>query len=408
MSSGAEILASLRERGFVQQINDEPGLSALLGRGPLTFYCGFDPTASSLHVGSMVPLMAMGHLARAGHRPIAVLGGGTTMIGDPSGKTELRQMLTREAIAENARGIEPQVRRFLGDAGDRALLVDNADWLLPLNYIEFLRDIGRHFSVNRMLAAEAYKLRIEKGLSFIEFNYQILQAYDFLTLRRRYGCALQIGGDDQWGNILAGTDLIRRLDQTEAYALTFPLITTAAGAKMGKTAAGAVWLAADRTTPFDFYQYFVNVDDRDVVRFLKLLTFLAMSEIERLAALQGAELRVAKQALAFAVTEIVHGREAAVSAQKAAQAAFGGGDAGDLVPTFEVDPTGDMKIVDLLVASGLSTSKSAARRLVEQGGVRVGDRKITAVDEALTSEEASRGLLLHAGKKHLRRIVVKG
>jgi tyrosyl-tRNA synthetase len=411
MSSGAEILVSLRERGFVQQINDEPGLSALLGRGPVTFYCGFDPTASSLHVGSMVPLMAMGHLARAGHRPIAVLGGGTTMIGDPSGKTELRQMLTRETIAANAGGIEPQVRRFLGDAGDRALLVDNADWLLPLNYIEFLRDIGRHFSVNRMLAAEAYKLRIEKGLSFIEFNYQILQAYDFLTLKRRYGCALQIGGDDQWGNILAGTDLIRRLDQAEAYALTFPLITTAAGAKMGKTAAGAVWLAADRTSPFDFYQYFVNVDDRDVERFLKLLTFLDMKEIERLAALQGAELRVAKQALAFAATEIVHGREAAESAQKAAQAAFGGGGAGELVPTYEVtggELAAGLKIVDLLVTAGLAVSKSAARRLVEQGGVRVGERKVSSVDEVLKPEDVgSEGVRLHAGKKHLKRIVLK-
>jgi tyrosyl-tRNA synthetase len=406
MSSGDEILATLRERGFVQQINDEPGLSALLGRGPVTFYCGFDPTASSLHVGSMVPLMAMGHLARAGHRPIGVLGGGTTMIGDPSGKTELRQMLTRETIAANAKGIEPQVRRFLGDAGDRALLVDNADWLLPLNYIEFLRDIGRHFSVNRMLAAEAYKLRKEKGLSFIEFNYQILQAYDFLTLKRRHDCLLQIGGDDQWGNILAGTDLIRRLDQAEAYALTFPLITTATGAKMGKTAAGAVWLAADRTSPFDFYQYFVNVDDRDVERFLKLLTFLDMGEIRRLAALEGAELRVAKAALAFAATEIVHGREAAESAQKAAQAAFGGGGAGELVPTFEA--VAGVKIVNLLVAAGLAPSTSAARRLVEQGGVKLGDRKVTSVDEVLRAEEVgSEGVLLHSGKKHLKRIVLK-
>jgi tyrosyl-tRNA synthetase len=410
MSSGAEILATLRERGFVQQISDESGLTALLGRGPVTFYCGFDPTASSLHVGSMVPLMAMAHLARAGHRPIAVLGGGTSMIGDPSGKTELRQMLTRETIAENGRAIEPQVRRFLAAAGDRALVVDNADWLLPLNYIEFLRDIGRHFSVNRMLAAEAYKLRIEKGLSFIEFNYQILQAYDFLMLKRRHGCALQIGGDDQWGNILAGTDLIRRLDQAEAFALTFPLMTTASGAKMGKTAAGAVWLAADRTSAFDFYQYFVNVDDRDVARFLKLLTFLSMGEIEKLAALEGAELRAAKQALAFAVTEIVHGAEAAEAAQKAAQAAFSGGGAGDLVPTHAVTDeqvAAGLKIVDLLAAAGLAPSKSAARRLVEQGGVRVGDRKIMKVDDVLQVDEAANGPLLHAGKKHVRRIVLK-
>jgi len=403
MSSGAEILATLRERGFVQQINDESGLTALLGREPVTFYSGFDPTKPSLHVGSMVPLMAMAHLSRAGHRPIAVLGGGTTMIGDPSGKTELRQMLSYDEIQANRRAIDPQVRRFVAAAGDRALVVDNAEWLMPLNYIEFLRDVGRHFSVNRMLAAEAYKLRIEKGLSFIEFNYQILQAYDFLVLRRRYGCALQIGGDDQWGNILAGTDLIRRLDNAESYALTFPLLMTAAGAKMGKTAAGAVWLDASLTSPFDFYQYFVNVDDRDVIKLLKLLTFLPMPEIEKLAALQGAELRTAKSALALAVTEIVHGKEAAEAAQRAAQAAFGGGGADELVPTVQVDLGGDVKIVDLLVSAGLAPSKSAARRLIEQGGVRVGDRKISSIDDTLTSDDP--GKLLHAGKKHVRRIV---
>jgi tyrosyl-tRNA synthetase len=410
-SSGAEILATLRERGFVQQVNDEAGLSARLGEGPVTFYAGYDPTASSLHVGSMVPLMAMAHLGRAGHRPIAVVGGGTTMVGDPSGKTELRQMLSREIIAANGQAIEPQIRRFLGDAGDRAIFVDNAEWLLPLNYIEFLRDIGRHFSVNRMLAAEAYKLRLEKGLSFIEFNYQLLQAYDFLVLQRRYGCVLQIGGDDQWGNILAGTDLIRRLEQKEAFALTFPLITTAAGAKMGKTAAGAVWLAADRTSPFDFYQYFVNVDDRDVVRFLKLFTFLPMDEIERFAALEGAELRAAKQALALEATAIVHGGEAAEQARRAAEAAFGGGGAGDLVPTHVVaaaELAAGLKIVDLLTAAGLAASKSAARRLVEQGGVRVGERKIAAVDDLLRADEVGGdGVLLHAGKKHVKRIVVR-
>ncbi len=319
----SDILHTLRERGFVQQISDEEGLTALLRKGPVSYYCGFDPTASSLHVGSMIPLMALAHLARAGHRPIAVLGGGTAMVGDPSGRTELRQMLTVENIKNNRDQIEPQVRRFLGAAGEHARVLDNAEWLAPLNYLEFLRDIGRHFSVNRMLAAEAYRLRLEKGLSFIEFNYQLLQAYDYLVLFRRHGCVLQVGGDDQWGNILAGTDLVRRLHQAETYALTFPLITTASGAKMGKTAAGAVWLAADRTSPFDFYQYFVNVDDRDVTRFLKLLTFIPIDEIQRFAALEGAELRMAKQALAAAVTEIVHGKEDADKAQNAAQAAFG-------------------------------------------------------------------------------------
>jgi len=317
--------------------------------------------------------------------------------------------MTVETIQGNRCAIEPQVRRFLGDAGDSAVVVDNAEWLAPLNYLEFLRDIGRHFSVNRMLAAEAYRQRMEKGLSFIEFNYQILQAYDYLVLYRRYGCALQVGGDDQWGNILAGTDLIRRLHQVETYALTFPLITTAAGAKMGKTAAGAVWLSADRTSPFDFYQYFVNVDDRDVVRFLKLLTFLPMDEIGRLASLEGSELREAKRILAFEVTSIVHGKALAETAQNAARAAFGGG-GGDLVPTYVVAASAvsaGLKTVDLLAAAGLATSKSAARRLVEQGGVRLGDRKVASIDDVVASGEiAVDGTLLHAGKKHVRRVVI--
>jgi tyrosyl-tRNA synthetase len=406
----SDVLHTLRERGFVQQVSDESGLAALLGKGPVSYYCGFDPTASSLHVGSMIPLMALAHLAHAGHHPIAVLGGGTAMVGDPSGRTELRQMLTVEAISDNCDQIEPQVRRFLGAAGEHALVLDNAEWLVPLNYLEFLREIGRHFSVNRMLAAEAYRLRLEKGLSFIEFNYQLLQAYDYLVLHRRYGCMLQIGGDDQWGNILAGTDLVRRLHQTETYALTFPLITTASGAKMGKTAAGAVWLSAERTSPFDFYQYFVNVDDRDVIRFLKLLTFLQLDQIARYADLQGADLRAAKQALAYAVTETVHGRSAADKAQLAAQAAFAGGGTGDLVPTYSVTSAAlsdGLKIVDVLHAAGLAGSKSIARRLIEQGGVRLGERKVTSVDDLIRPAEiAADGTLLHAGKKHLRRIVI--
>jgi tyrosyl-tRNA synthetase len=406
----SDVLHALRERGFVQQVSDESGLAALLHKGPISYYCGFDPTASSLHVGSMIPLMALAHMAHAGHHPIAVLGGGTALVGDPSGRTELRQMLTVETIKENCDQIEPQVRRFLGAAGERALVLDNAEWLLPLNYLEFLRDIGRHFSVNRMLAAEAYRQRMEKGLTFIEFNYQLLQAYDYLVLYRRYGCVLQVGGDDQWGNILAGTDLVRRLHQAETYALTFPLITTASGAKMGKTAAGAVWLSAERTSPFDFYQYFVNVDDRDVIRFLKLFTFLPIDQIAGYATLQGADLRAAKQALAYAVTETVHGKEAAEKAQKAAQAAFAGGGTGELVPTYSVTAasvTDGLRIVDLLHASGLAVSKSVARRLVEQGGIRLGERKVTSVDDLIKPEEiASEGTLLHAGKKHLRRIVV--
>ena len=416
----SDVLHTLRERGFVQQVSDESGLTALLGKGPVSYYCGFDPTASSLHVGSMIPLMALAHLARGGHHPIAVLGGGTAMVGDPSGKTELRQMLTVETIQDNRDQIEPQVRRFLGAAGEHALVLDNAEWLARLNYLEFLRDVGRHFSVNRMLAAEAYRLRLEKGLSFIEFNYQLLQAYDYLVLFRRYGCMLQIGGDDQWGNILAGTDLVRRLHQAETYALTFPLITTASGAKMGKTAAGAVWLSAERTSPFDFYQYFVNVDDRDVIRFLKLLTFIPLDEIQRFTALEGAELRAAKQALAHAVTEIVDGKEAAATAQAGARAAFAGSGGAVIVgsafvetfsvPTHQIAPSvlaAGAKIVDVLHAAGLAASKSIARRLIEQGGVRLGERKVTSVDDVIRPEEiAAEGTLLHAGKKHLRRIVV--
>jgi tyrosyl-tRNA synthetase len=398
-----EALRVLRERGFIQQVSEEDELKKALAAGRVTFYSGFDPTASSLHVGSLVPLMAMAHLGRAGHRPIAVLGGGTTMVGDPSGKTELRQMLTRETIAENRVGIEKQVRNILAGADD-AVVVDNGEWLLPLNYIDFLREIGRHFSVNRMLAAEAYKLRLEKGLSFIEFNYQLLQAYDFLVLRRKYGCALQIGGDDQWGNIIAGVDLIRRVDQGQAFALTFPLITTASGAKMGKTAAGAVWLDAARTSPYDFYQYFVNVDDRDVVRFLKLFTVQPLAEIARFETVEGAELRDAKKMLAHGVTTIVHGASAADEAQRAAAAAFGGGGDESAIPTFAV--AGGEKIVDVLAASGLAASKSAARRLVEQGGVRLGERKISSIDATLDAGEIGAGALLHAGKKSVRRLVI--
>ena len=316
-----DALATLRQRGFVEQLSDEVALAQRLNAGPTVFYAGFDPTAASLHVGHYIPLLAMAHLSRAGHQAIAVLGGGTAMVGDPSGKTEMRQLITPEAIAANRDSIAPQVRRIIGDS---ARVVDNGDWILPLNYIQFLRDIGRHFSVNRMLSAEAYKMRLEKGLSFIEFNYQLLQAYDFLALNERFNCALQIGGDDQWGNILAGIDLVRRVRQQETFGLTFPLLTTASGAKMGKTAAGAVWLDPRLTPPYDFFQYFVNVDDRDVVRFLKLLTFEPLEEIRRFEATEGADLREAKRLLAHAVTTIVHGRAVADEAQAAARSAFGG------------------------------------------------------------------------------------
>jgi tyrosyl-tRNA synthetase len=408
MSATVDALAILRERGFVEQISDEAALAARLNQGAVVFYAGFDPTASSLHVGHYIPLLAMAHLARAGHQGIAVLGGGTAMVGDPSGKTEMRQLITPEVIAANRTNIEPQVRRIIGAS---ARVVDNGDWILPLNYISFLRDIGRHFSVNRMLSAEAYKIRLEKGLSFIEFNYQLLQAYDFLALNERFNCVLQIGGDDQWGNIVAGIDLIRRVRQQESFGLTFPLLTTASGAKMGKTAAGAVWLDPGLTSPYDFFQYFVNVDDRDVVRFLKLLTFEPLEEIRRFETTAGADLREAKRLLAHAVTTIVHGRGLADEVQGAARAAFGGGATGDesALPTVNVDQArllSGLKIVDLIAESGLAPSKSAARRLIEQGGVRVGERKITSVDDVLTEADVADGAsLLHVGKKHVRRLV---
>jgi len=410
-----DALAQLRARGFVQQITDEAALAARLAGGPVTFYAGFDPTAASLHVGSCIPLMAMAHLARAGHRAIAVLGGGTAMVGDPSGKTEMRQLISAETIAANRAAIEPQVRQIIGPD---AVVVDNGEWLMRLNYIAFLRDIGRHFSVNRMLAAEAYKMRLEKGLSFIEFNYQLLQAYDFLKLNEQYECALQIGGDDQWGNIIAGVDLTRRVRQKEVFGLTFPLLTTASGAKMGKTAAGAVWLSAAMTPPFDFFQYFVNVDDRDVVKFLKLLTFEPLGEIARFETVAGAELRDAKRLLARAVTAIVHGEAAAAAADAQARAAFGGGggaaggEAAAELPTATLDAArvaAGLKIVDVIAEAGLAPSKSAARRLVEQGGVRLGPRKITSVDDVvLATEIDAGGTLLHVGKKHIRRLIVGG
>jgi tyrosyl-tRNA synthetase len=406
----SDALATLRDRGFVQQVTDEAALAARLRAGAVTLYAGFDPTAASLHVGHYIPLMAMAHLARAGHNAIAVLGGGTAMVGDPSGKTEMRQLISPETIASNRGHIEPQVRRIIGD---RARVVDNGDWLLPLNYITFLRDIGRHFSVNRMLSAEAYKLRLEKGLSFIEFNYQLLQAYDFMKLNELYDCELQIGGDDQWGNIIAGVDLTRRVRHKEVFGLTFPLLTTAAGTKMGKTAAGAVWLDGGMTTPFDFFQYFVNVDDRDVVRFLKLLTFEPLDEIRRFETVQGAELRDAKRLLARAVTTIVHGSAVAGEVDAATRAAFGSASAplaemsASVTVTLGADRLSQgLKIVDVMAESGLAASKSAARRLIEQGGVRLGERKISSIDDVVQSSEVSgEGVLLHVGKKHVRKLV---
>lgn len=412
MAARQNVYDVLKERGFVQQVTDEEGLRELFERERVSGYIGFDPTADSLHVGSLMPIMGLVHLQRCGHRPIVVIGGGTAMVGDPSGKTEMRQMLTREQIAANAEKIKAQIGRYVDFSDDRAIVVDNYEWLAPLNYIEFLREIGRHFSVNRMLAAEAYRIRLETGLSFLEFNYQLLQAYDYLVLYRRYGCKLQMGGDDQWGNIVAGIDLIRRLEGVETYGLTFPLITTASGQKMGKTAKGAVWLDPQKTSPYDFYQYWINTDDRDVERFLAYFTLLPMDEVRRLGSLRGEEIRQAKEVLAYEVTKLAHGEEEARKARDAARAAFYG--AGDIeaLPSTTIPRAAlerGISVVDLFVQTGLAKSKSEARRLIQQGGAYINGERVDDIEAVASLEHLQDGhLILRAGKKRYHRVVIEG
>jgi tyrosyl-tRNA synthetase len=402
----------LRARGFVQQVTHPDVLRQRLGSERFTFYIGYDPTARSLHIGSLLTIMAMATMQRAGHWPLVIVGGGTAMVGDPSGRTEMRQMLSQEAIAQNVQALRGQLQRYLSFEGDNgAIIVNNADWLAELKYIDFLRDIGRHFSVNRMLTFEAYKQRLETGLSFLEFNYQLLQAYDFLVLFQRYGCVLQIGGDDQWGNMVAGVELIRRVADGEAFVLTFPLLTTASGQKMGKTAAGAIWLDAELTSPYEFYQFWINVDDRDVERFLKYYTFLPLEEIARLSALQGAELRQAKEVLAFEATKLTHGEDEARKARDAAHALFEG--TGELAGVPEtaipqVRLAAGVPVVDLLVETGLAASKSAARRLIQQGGASLNGTRLAHLEAVVTGADLHDGaLLLRAGKKHYHRVVVQ-
>ena len=415
------VYGELKERGFVGQVSDEEAVRKMLGGNAATFYVGFDSTATSLHAGSLVPIMAMVHLRRAGHRAIAVVGSGTTMVGDPSGRTEMRQMLDEATIRAQGQAILIQLARYLRFDGVRAIAVDNADWLLPLKYVEFLRDIGRHFSVNRMLAAEAYKLRFERGLSFIEFNYQLLQAYDYLTLYRKYNCTLQMGGDDQWGNILAGIDLIRRVEGATAEALTFPLLTTASGAKMGKTAQGAVWLDAAQFSPYDFYQYWVDCDDRDVGRFLRMFTLVPLDEIRRLEGLQGSEVNEAKRLLAYEATKITHGELEADKARQAAAAAFGGKAAGTgggaegagdvtVLPTTAVPRSrleSGLAPAGLFTEVGLTPSRKEAKRMIEQGGLYINDERIDSIERLVTLKDLGPdgGLLLKAGKKKVHRIV---
>ncbi|MFN2371983.1 MAG: tyrosine--tRNA ligase [Candidatus Krumholzibacteriia bacterium] len=413
MSNGfANLLDELKWRGFFAQCTDEDGLAARLAEGPLTAYIGFDPTADSLHVGSLVPIMGLVHLQRWGHRPLAVVGGATAMVGDPSGKTELRAMLTPAEIDANLAGIGAQLAHYVrfGDGPGDGLMLDNADWLRGYGYIEFLRDVGRFFSVNQMLTRDSVKTRLENGLSFIEFNYMILQAYDFLVLNRDHGCVLQMGGNDQWGNICSGIDLCRRVNRTEVFGLTFPLIATATGAKMGKTAAGAVWLSAARTSPYDFYQYWVNVDDRDTSRFLRMYTLLPRDEIERLERLEGADVRQAKQVLARETTALLHGPAAADEAARAAAALFGGGTDESAVPSSE-RPAADLDgpglpLLDVLVECGLVASKGEARRLVRQDAVKVNDLTVGEELRMLTGDDVQDGrIALQVGKKrhhHLR------
>jgi tyrosyl-tRNA synthetase len=400
----------LKERGFIEQVSDEEKVRSMLDK-PVTCYIGFDPTSESLHVGSLVPIMALAHMQSRGHRVIAVIGCGTGMIGDPSGKTEMRRLMDSEDIESCAEGLKSQLSHFIDFSAGKALLLNNADWLKPLNYIEFLRDIGRHFSVNRMLTAETYRQRLETGLNFLEFNYMLLQAYDFLYLYQRYGCTLQMGGNDQWGNILAGADLIRRVEGGQAEALTFPLLATAGGAKMGKTEQGAVWLDAGRTSPYEYYQYWINSDDGDVGRFLALFTFMPMDEVGRLSAVEGAALREAKEVLAFEATKLNHGEKEAQKARAASRALFSGGGEDDesSAPAFEIDRAkleGGIAAFVLFSETGMVKSRSEARRLIDQGGAYVNGRRIEVFDEQVSIEDLEDGsLLLRAGKKRYLRVI---
>ena len=391
------VMDILRERGFIKQTVYEEDLYKLLGEKSVTFYIGFDPTADSLHVGHFVQLMAMAHMQRAGHKPIALIGGGTAMVGDPSGRTDMRSMMTRETIAHNCECFKKQMERFVDFSDGKALMVNNADWLLNLNYVDFLREIGTHFSVNKMLTAECFKKRLEKGLSFLEFNYMLMQGYDFLVLYQKYGCLLELGGDDQWSNMLAGADLIRRKEQKDAFAMTFSLLTTSEGTKMGKTAKGAVWLDAKKTTPYEFFQYWRNVADADVEKCLKLLTFVDIEEIKELCKYNDERINQAKVRLAYEVTALVHGKEIADTVKAQVEAAFSNN--ADNMQSKEVVSD---NIIDCLVEVGFAKSKGEARRLIEGGGVSVDDSKVSGFDVVLPTE-----FILHKGKKAHLKVVRK-
>ena len=425
------VIHILKARGFIEDTTHEQELHDFINRGDVSCYIGFDPTASSLHVGSLIPIMSLAHMQRAGHRPIALIGGGTGLVGDPSGKTEMRKLLSMDAVKANAIGIKKQLSRFIDFSDGKAILLNNADWLTKLEYIPFLRDIGRYFSVNRMIKAESYKLRLDskEGLSFVEFNYMILQAYDFLRLFYDYGCRLQMGGSDQWGNIVAGVELVRRVHQETVFGITFPLITSSGGEKMGKTAKGAVWLDSAKTTPYEYYQYWINTDDLDVERFVALFTFLPMDEVRTIGKLKDADLNSAKAILAFETTLLVHGREEAIKAHHAAASMFGARVVPiEILPSSSI-PRDDAAMDDISVPHsyldmdtfqggipafklfhmvGLATSGGAARRLIEQGGAYLNGRRIKTFDCLITNDDMNNmELLLRAGKKRFCKIKIK-
>ncbi len=406
------VFEELQERGLIAQMTDEAEIKELINSGKAVFYIGFDPTADSLHVGHFMALCLMKRLQMAGNKPIALIGGGTGMIGDPSGKTDMRKMLTKEDIEHNCECFKKQMSRFIDFGEDKAIMVNNADWLLNLNYVELLREVGACFSVNRMLTAECYKQRMEKGLSFLEFNYMIMQSYDFFSLFKKYGCNLQFGGDDQWSNMLGGTELIRRKLGKDAYAMTINLLLNSEGKKMGKTEKGAVWLDAEKTSPFDFFQYWRNVSDDDVIKCLKMLTFVPMNEINELAKLEGSELNKAKEILAFELTKLVHGEEEAQKALDGARALFSSKADTDNMPSTELDEStftdGKIGVIDLLSVTGLVPSKGEARRLIQQGGIAVDDVKITDVKAELSKDNFSKGyVVIKKGKKVFHKAILK-
>ena len=400
-------------RGLIAQVTDEAEIKDLINNGKATFYIGFDPTADSLHVGHFMALCLMKRLQMAGNRPIALLGGGTGMIGDPSGRTDMRQMLTKETIQHNIDCFKKQMERFIDFSDGKALMVNNAEWLMNLNYVELLREVGAHFSVNRMLTAECYKQRMERGLSFLEFNYMIMQSYDFYMLYQKYGCNMQFGGDDQWSNMLGGTELIRRKLGKDAYAMTITLLLNSEGKKMGKTQSGAVWLDPNKTSPFDFYQYWRNVDDADVIKCMKLLTFLPLEEIQEMEKWEGSQLNKAKEILAFQLTELVHGTEEAKKAEAGAKALFAGGADTEHMPTTELaaedfDEEGNIDLISLLVKSALVTTRSEGRRAIEQGGVSVDGEKVTDIRHVLSKDALTGdGIVLKRGKKKFNKVFVK-